>query len=64
MEMDVKVKPEYEALWGELPRAEFKALKESIRADGFYKKIDIMNITIRRVAVVFSLNLLILFLIL
>ncbi len=36
---NLKVDPEYEALWGELPRAEFKALKASIREDGLLERI-------------------------
>lgn len=39
MAVDLKVNPEYAAIWGDLPRAELEALKESIRIDGLYEKI-------------------------
>lgn len=35
----LKVNPEYVALWGELPKREYEALKESIRDDGLLEKI-------------------------
>jgi N6-adenosine-specific RNA methylase IME4 len=33
------VNPEYEALWGQLPRSEYAALKDTIRVDGLLEKI-------------------------
>ena len=35
----LKVNPEYESLWGQLPKSEYEALKESIRDDGLLEKI-------------------------
>lgn len=37
--INLKVNPEYAALWGKLPRAQYEALKESIRVDGLLEKI-------------------------
>ena len=36
---NLKVNPEYEALWGKLPKPEYEALKDSIREDGLLEKI-------------------------
>lgn len=36
---ELKINPEYASIWGELPKAEFNALKDSIRVDGLLEKI-------------------------
>jgi len=44
---NLKVNPEYAALWGTLPKREYEALKESIRDDGLLKRIVVNpNLTI------------------
>lgn len=39
--IDLKVNPEYAAIWSDLPRAEYEALKDSLQVDGLYEKITV-----------------------